>query len=99
MSKKKSMAWDRKTRGHISKGVFNYKSVEMLGRLPSRPSRRSWAKRRAKREAVGQLDAVRQVNEAHIDFGLVRMFLEQGMSLTDAKLNACAYQVAVGEFL
>lgn len=91
MSKKKSLAWARKTTGHISTGVLNYKNLIMSGRNPARLTPKTYRRRRKEREIRGLADAERQSRETHIDFNLVKLCLDYGnLSLEDAKVKAVA---------
>lgn len=85
MSKKKSLAWGRKTTGHTSKGVLNYGNVEKMGRSPGKITRKTWRRRNHESDRLRALDAERQAQEAHINWGLVRAYLDLGMTLEQAK--------------
>jgi hypothetical protein len=94
MSKKKSKAWSRKTSGHISTGVVNYKNIVQFGQGTGRGSTR----RRFRLSRYRDTDDIRrQSNEAHIDFNLVRVLLDySGLTLDEAKREAVRLQ---GELL
>lgn len=92
MSKKKSLAWNRKTTGHISTGVLNYANIVKSGQPKGRIDRQTWGKRNKIRDAARAEDAVRQSLESDIDFNIVRMGLDFGMSLGDAKDYARSVQ-------
>ena len=93
MSKTKSEAWSRKNT-RFSKGVMNYHNVEKMGRVPGRIKRSRWKQRNHERMVTHVRDIVRQEAEGHIDFNLVKVYLDYspGMSLEEAKAKAVAQQ-------
>jgi hypothetical protein len=90
MSKKKSLAWKRKTTGHISTGVLNYRNLVLTGQGTRGPlSDRPWRRRNKGKELARALDAERQAREQDVNWDFVKMCLDHGgLTLEDAKQKA-----------
>jgi hypothetical protein len=90
MSKKKSAAWDRKTRGHISKGVVNYGRIDKYAKYRPKYAVKHTRNRRAEREIIGILDHNRQREEANLNWDYIALLLKfnPGMTLEQAKGHA-----------